>query len=298
MKMNDLFIGIISQKEDSPQGWFKSYDVYSGQICKNIRFKVDTGAEANVLPLSQTKDVLPSKAQLHSYSGDILPSGGKVTLGLDKDGVTTLDFELVDANVVPILGLDACVGLGIVKRIDILINQAVLDEFANYFEGIGPLDCEHTIRVDPNVKPVHNRARRIPLSRFENVMAELDKMEANGIIVKVDQPTEWVNSMVVVEKRDGSVRICLDPKEPNKAVMRKHHHIPTLENISFKVSGMTVFTIVDMKNGYWHIQLDRPSQLLTTFNTPFGRYCYKRLLFGIISSAEVFERRVEEVLVI
>ncbi|KAF6036591.1 hypothetical protein EB796_005102 [Bugula neritina] len=139
--MNDLFIGIISQKEDSPQGWFKSYDVYSGQICKNIRFKVDTGAEANVLPLSQTKDVLPSKAQLHSYSGDILPSGGKVTLGLDKDGVTTLDFELVDANVVPILGLDACVGLGIVKLIDILINQAVLDEFANYFEGIGPLDC-------------------------------------------------------------------------------------------------------------------------------------------------------------
>lgn len=141
MKMNDLFIGIISQKEDSPQGWFKSYDVYSGQHCKNIRFKVDTGAEANVLPLSLTKDlcgdILSSEARLRSYSDDILPSGGKVTLGLDKDGVTTLDFELVDANVVPILGLDACVGLGIVKWIDNLNNQAILDEFADCFEGIG-----------------------------------------------------------------------------------------------------------------------------------------------------------------
>jgi len=87
MKMNDLFIGIISQKEDSSQGWFKSYDVYSGQHCKNIRFKVDTGAKANVLPLSLTidrcEDILPSEARLRSYSGDVLPSGGKVTLGLD-----------------------------------------------------------------------------------------------------------------------------------------------------------------------------------------------------------------------
>ena len=144
---------------------------------------------ANVLPLSLTKDlcgdILPSEASLRSYSGDILPSGGKVTLGLDKDGVTTLDFELVDANVVPILGLDACVGLGIVKRIDNLNNQAILDKFADCFEGIGCLDHEHTMRVDPNVKPVINRARRILLSRVENVKAELDKMEANGIIVKI-----------------------------------------------------------------------------------------------------------------
>ena len=59
------------------------------------------------------------------------------------------------------------------------------------------------------MKPLINRARRIPLSRVEKVKVELDKMEANGIIEKVDQPTPWVNSMVVVEKRDGSIRVCL-----------------------------------------------------------------------------------------
>ena len=131
----------------------------------------------------------------------------------------------------------------------------------------------------------------VSLSRVEKVKAELDKMEANGIIEKVDQPTPWVNSMVVVEKRDSSIRICFDPKELNKAVMREHHHTPTLEDISFKFSGMSVFTIADMKSGYCHVPLDRPSQLLTTFNNPFGRYCYKRLPFGINSSAEVFEKR-------
>ena len=59
------------------------------------------------------------------------------------------------------------------------------------------------------MKLVINRARRIPLSRVEKVKVKLDKMEANGIIEEVDQPTPWVNSMVVVEKRDGSIRVCL-----------------------------------------------------------------------------------------
>ena len=120
-------------------------------------------------------------------------------------------------------------------------------------------------------------------------------MEESGIIQKVDQPTEWVNSMVVVEKKNGSVRICLDPRELNKAIMREHHHIPTLEDIAFKFAGMKIFTILDMKHGYWHVPLDQESCLLTTFNTPFGRFCFRRLPFGINSAAEVFEKRVEEI---
>ena len=69
-------------------------------------------------------------------------------------------------------------------------------------------------------------------------------MEVNGIIEKDDQPTPCVSSMVVVGK-NGCVSICLDPKELNEAVMREHHHISTLEVISFRFSGMSVFTIVE-----------------------------------------------------
>ena len=81
----------------------------------------------------------------------------------------------MDAQVVPILGLMACVELGIVKRIDNLNNQAILDEFADCFEGIGCFKREHTIQVDPQVRPVINRARRIPISRIEKVKAGLKK---------------------------------------------------------------------------------------------------------------------------
>ena len=113
---------------------------------------------------------------MRSYSGDLLPSGGKTSLCLDKNGVTKLEFELVDAQVVPILGLKTCVELGIAKRIDNLSNQAILDEFADCFEGIGCFKREHTIQVDPQVRPVINRARRILISRIEKVKAELKRI--------------------------------------------------------------------------------------------------------------------------
>ena len=61
--------------------------------------------------------------------------------------------------------------------------------------------------------------------------------------------------MVVAEKKDGSVQICLDPKELNKARLCEHHHIPTLEDISYKFAGMKVLSILDMKHVYWHIPL-------------------------------------------
>lgn len=124
---------------------------------------------------------------------------------------------------------------------------------------------KHTIKINHEAKPVINRARLIPLRMIDKAKIELDEVEANEINAKVDQPTDWASSIAVVRKRDGSVRICLDHKE--------HHHISTLEDISFRFTGTSGFTIVDMKAGYWHTLLDHQSQLLTTLGTPFGRHC-------------------------
>ena len=105
--------------------------------------------------------IIGSDARLLSYSDGVVASGGKTSLLLDKDRVSKLECELVDANVVPILGLEAFVGLDIVKRADTLINQAVLDDFADCFEGIGCVEREYTVQVDPL------RARHKPLSKVE-----------------------------------------------------------------------------------------------------------------------------------
>ena len=91
-------------------------------------------------------------------------------------------------------------------------------------------------------------------------------------------------------------KICLDPKELNKAVQREHYPLPTIEEIATRLYGAKCFSILDVRNGFWHIPLDEDSSRLTTFNTPFGRYRWKRLPFGISSAPEVFQRKMHEVI--
>ena len=102
--------------------------------------------------------------------------------------------------------------------------------------------------------------------------------------------------MVVVPKKDGTLRICLDPKDLNKAILREHYPLPTIEDIATPLHGAKVFSILDMSKGFWHVLLDEPSPFLTTFHTPFGRYRWRRMPFGICSVPEVFQHRMHELI--
>ena len=77
--------------------------------------------------------------------------------------------------------------------------------------------------------------------------------------------------MVIVPKKDGKLRICLDPKDLNPAIQREHYLLPTLEEIATRLHGARVFTVLEVRHGFWHVPLDEVLSLLTTFNTPFGR---------------------------
>ena len=94
----------------------------------------------------------------------------------------------------------------------------------------------------------------------------LDELVLQDIIVPVTQPTPWISSLVV------HLRLCLDPQDLNKAIQREHYPLPTIEEIATRLDGAKLFTTLDARNGFWHIALDEQSSLLTTFNTPFGRY--------------------------
>ena len=110
------------------------------------------------------------------------------------------------------------------------------------FEGIGELEGYHHIVIDKSVNPVIHHPRRVPIALRDKLKAEIDRMEKLGIVQKVEQPTEWVNSMVIVEKQNGKLRICLDPKDLNKAIKREHFQLPTQEEIAMKLSGATCFS--------------------------------------------------------
>ena len=103
-------------------------------------------------------------------------------------------------------------------------------EFNDVFIGQGCVSGEYSIQLNPEVQPVVHTARKIPVALREK--AELDRMERLNVISKVDEPKQWVNSMVVVSKPNGTVRTCLDPRDLNKAITREHYKMPTLEEVS------------------------------------------------------------------
>ena len=122
----------------------------------------------------------------------------------------------------------------------------------------------------------------------------MERMESLEVIAKVTKPTDWVNSIATPEKqRTGALQVCLDSKHLNQTVMREHYPLPTLEELTPMLSDAKYFSVLDATSGYWQIMLDEQSSLLTTFNTPFGRYRFTRMPFGIHSAQEVFQKTMD-----
>ena len=119
-------------------------------------------------------------------------------------------------------------------------------------------------------------------------------MEELGVIAKVEEPTEWRAGMVVVPKPNGKVRICVDLTRLNESVRRERHPLPAVDQTLAQLAGARIFSKLDANSGFWQIPLAAASALLTTFITPFGRYCFHRLPFGISSAPEHFQCRMSE----
>ena len=111
-----------------------------------------------------------------------------------------------------------------------------------------------------------------------------------------DSPTEWVSPLVVVPKTDGDVRICVDMRRANSAIERERHPIPTIEEVLYDLNGSTVFSKLDLKWGFHQVELDERSREITTFVTHRGLYRYKRLMIGVTSAPEKYQKAVANVL--
>ena len=144
-----------------------------------------------------------------------------------------------------------------------------------------------TLIIDPTVTPVVHGPRRQPQALTEKIKAKLQEMEEMNQITKVTTPTDWVSSMVVVNKND-KIQICLDPRDLNRAIRREHYPMPMVEEVVASFPNTIVFSVLDAKSGFLQIKLDYESSLLTTFNTPRGRYRWLRLPFGVKSAPEIF----------
>ena len=138
--------------------------------------------------------------------------------------------------------------------------------------------------------------RRIPFSRKQKVVDKLEELEELDVIEKVNGPTSWINPLVSVEKPNGDVRICLDMRQANRAILREKHPVPTIEETLQEISGAKVFSKLDLNMAFHQVELAPESRDITTFAGPNGLYRYKRLIFGVNMATEKFQHIIWQIL--
>ena len=128
-----------------------------------------------------------------------------------------------------------------------LSTEQIFTKYSHCFEGLGRISNPYHIKVDPTVTPVVHPPRKLPALLRDRVHRELLDVEAKGIIQKVDA----VNSMVANEKRSGKLRICIDPRDLNKAILREHYQLPTQQVITSRLTGAKYFSKLDATSAWW-----------------------------------------------
>ena len=268
-------------------------------------YKIDTGTQWNVIPvdslenISPKPDLQPVNVKLSAYNGTKIPVAGKCSLTLaHKNNSFKVSFIVVDSDSVPILGLKTSEHLQLIKRIcrTETNSERFFSEFHDCFGEIGTLNTTHHIEVKDNVKPVVTPVHKVPHALKPKLEKELKRMIDLDIIEPIKKPTDWVNCLVIVEKPNGKLRICLDPRPLNNAIKREHLHLLTAEEIFSQMSGACFFSKLDASSGYWQIKVDEESSHLLAFGTPLGRYRFKILPYGIHSGSEVFQREITTII--
>ena len=268
-----------------------------------VPFKVDTGAEVTVISEDSWKslglsEMKPPTKKLHGPDRQPLKVRGEIHATLSYRGCQCIQPVFIVKHLQHnLLGLPAIQALQILTQVH-AVSTPIPEQYPGLFKGLGTFKgSSYEIKLKPEAKPFALfTPRNVPLPLRKKVQEELVRMETMGVISRVEEPTPWCAGMVVVPKKSGSVRICVDFRPLNDNVLREVHPLPKVDMTLAQLAGATVFSKLDANCGFWQIPLDETSRHLTTFITPFGRYCFNKLPFGISSAPEHFQRRMSEIL--
>ena len=317
-----LQVETVSLVQTKAKQWFADVSFFKSaeeDFTTTLACQLDTGATCNVLCLDDLSIITQlgdppmdnSSVKLKLFGGSTLKPLGECKLHVQHKGKKkTVKFQVVENKCKPLLSADTCEKLQLI-RLNVSVPESLhqmsespmqnplsredlLNKYHEVFSGLGHIG-DAKIVVDKNVTPVQHSPRRVPVALQKDVKKKILELEEKGIIKKAVEPSEWISSMVIVAKPQ-KIRICLDPKDLNRAVQRPKFQMPTLEELLPELSKARIFSSFDAKDGFYQVSLDDESSKLTTFWTPLGRYRYLRMPFGITLAPEVFESKLQECL--
>ena len=267
-----------------------------------ITFKIDTGADVTVVSEADyNKDtdgpLSTCNKQLSGPSREALDVCGQFTGQLQRNSVrTTQDIYVIRSLHTPLLGKPAIEALQLLTFLNGIKLDDIIRKFPTLFTGLGRLKDSYKIKLAGAAPYALSVPQRVAVPLLPKMKLEIERMVKMGVITEVTEPTDWCAGMVVVSKPSGKVRICVDLTKLNANVCRERHVLPSVETTFAQLGGAKHFSKLDANSGFWQIEMDTESSKLTTFITPFGRYKFNRLPFGITSAPEHFQRRMNEIL--
>src|SRR5919201_364789 len=149
--------------------------------------------------------------------------------------------------------------------------------------------AEHALEIRPGSRPVKQRLRRFDEEKCRIIREEVEKLEKVGFIKEVHHP-EWLANPVLVEKKNGKMRMCVDYTSLNKACPKVPFPLPRIDEIVDSTAGCEVLSFLDAYSGYHQIKMKESDQLATSFITPFGMYCYVTMPFGLRNAGATYQR--------
>ena len=168
------------------------------------------------------------------------------------------------------------------------------DVFAKSSDDLGCTNrVKHTINTG-TANPIRQPVRRQPYGKRDIERQEIQKMLGKGIIEPSKSP--WSSPIVLVSKKDGSTRFCVDYRRLNEVTVKDAYPIPRVDDCFDALSGSKWFNCMDLNSGFWQIEMDEPDKIKTAFSTSQGLYQFRVMPFGLVNSPSTFERLMEDVL--
>ncbi len=281
-----------------------------------VRMEVDTGAAVSLMPISKFRVFFPhsslrqSRVTLRTYTGELMEVQGEVVMEVQySEQKKSLPLVIVAGNGPTLPGrnwlqhiqLDWTeMGIRAIKHSSPAESLEAIKkryESSVFSEGLGCITpFKANIIVKSDAQPKFYKPRPVPFSIKEAVGEELDRLESEGIIERVNH-SDWATPIVAVPKKNGKFRICGDYKVTVNPVLQVDKYpLPKPEDLFATLAGGKKFTTLDLSQAYLQFELDEGSSQYTTINTHKGLYCYKRLPFGISSAPALFQKTMDTIL--